>query len=276
MGITYRDEDQHLPLVLPSGKLVKGSPEMAKSKAQKTTRQKNTNEPEINVSAPVKIGRETAVKSPVYENEFAAVPLGPSHSAELDNEGGAGKSPHAFDMFDGASGDKALVGSHELSGEGEGGTFLLRGGEHKEGNKTYEWSRDHDTYVESEHPLDTLFGETKFLRVDKAAAYRKAKAIVQEKEAEEAAKARSTAAKMPAKPKDSGKVDRTTPVAAAPGELGDDVTADFDGAEDAEFKVFKKGKFYSVADVSNPNKALNEDEFSHKDQVNKFIKENAE
>lgn len=56
---------------------------------------------------------------------------------------------------------------------------------------------------------------------------------------------------------------------------GEDVTDSFEGASDAGLSVFKKGRSYHVYDVDRPGEPLNEDEYTRKDQVEKFLNENA-
>lgn len=53
--------------------------------------------------------------------------------------------------------------------------------------------------------------------------------------------------------------------------FGMDVTGNFKKAAHADLKVFKKGKFFTVVDADEPDKALNEEELTDKKAVGAFI-----
>lgn len=136
-----------------------------------------------------------------------------------------------------------------------GGTFT------DEKGVTHRFERGKDTIVESDKPLDAMFVNC-FEPLDDAPAF-------------------VPGAAPPIQLDDAGEVvgradepapEDEIPVPEAGEDLGDDVTEDFDGAEEADLKVFKKGRQYHVAGADRPGEALNDEEFTTKGQVKDFLK----
>jgi hypothetical protein len=58
-----------------------------------------------------------------------------------------------------------------------------------------------------------------------------------------------------------------------PNPLGTDITTDFPTAEEADLRVFKRNRIYSVARAANPAEAVNEEPLTNREKVVDFIAE---
>lgn len=177
--------------------------------------------------------------------------------------------------------------------------YVLLSGEHRERDGTnYVYSRDHETVVTSDAPLDEMFmnkfrkldGETSPGRdfhdmidrptlADPPLAETRPHGIQTNfsVDTDKAAQERLRANREGAD--DEEEEEGPTPAADTEAEdeeekdLGEDVTDQFEKATDAKAKVWKSGREYCITD-DDDDKPLNKDEkLTSKEQVNKFLEE---
>jgi hypothetical protein len=153
-------------------------------------------------------------------------------------------------------------------------TFKLEHGRHTEGGKTHMQG----DVIESENDLAKQYGDNKFRRLHEesfGSPARKKKGQREEPESEDEVEQPAAAKKSPKKeepPKKKVSVKKSSSKKKVPAGW-EDVSDEFEEAEEADLLVFKADGEYFVTEKSDPAEPVNSEDITSKKKVRAFLSE---